>query len=228
MNFSRVFWDIYGLIRMSSHRFLREGLDVSCLPFERIPGYYTKILCQRRITELHTDGIWETTIPTENFYLEPEFRCCESELRSRRLKGRWSIKKQANIASQVEFFERDIIDQNVTKTSRKIFFSPIDYPTHYDSVFLPDSFKNKFIQRFEGFDKEVLSKFPKVHNHVLEDIMRKLKTVYDRSITKQFNFEEMAKCKSVTDKLDLLRDEKFKHVFGFNSTEFVTNQTKVI
>lgn len=110
MNFSRVFWDIYGLIRMSSHRFLREGLDVSCLPFERIPGYYTKILCQRRITELHTDGIWETTIPTENFYLEPEFRCCESELRSRRLKGRWSIKKQANIASQVEFFERDIIE----------------------------------------------------------------------------------------------------------------------
>ena len=112
--------------------------------------------------------------------------------------------------------------------TRKIFFSPIDYPTHYDSVFLPDSFKNKFIQRFEGFDKEVLSKFPKVHNHVLEDIMRKLKTVYDRSITKQFNFEEMAKCKSVTDKLDLLRDEKFKHVFGFDSTEFVINRTKVI
>jgi len=128
----------------------------------------------------------------------------------------------------LDFFERDIIDQNVTKTSRKIFFSPIDYPTHYDSVFLPDSFKNKFIQRFEGFDKEILSKFPKVHNHVLEDIMRKLKTVYDRSITKQFNFEEMAKCKSVTDKLDLLRDEKFKHVFGFDSTEFVINQTKVI
>ena len=58
--------------------------------------------------------------------------------------------------------------------------------------------------------------------------MRKLKTVYERSTTKQFNYEEMAKCKSVTDKLDLLRDEKFKHVFGFDSTEFVINQTKVI
>ena len=128
----------------------------------------------------------------------------------------------------LDFFERDIIDQDVTKTTRKIFFSPIDYPTHYDSVFLPDSFKNKFIQRFEGFDKEVLSKFPNIHSHVLGDIMRKLKTVYERSITKQFNFEEMTKYKSVTDKLDLLRDEKFKHVFGFNSTEFVINQTKII
>ena len=58
--------------------------------------------------------------------------------------------------------------------------------------------------------------------------MRKLKTVYDRSISKQFDFDQMAKCKSVTDKLDLLRDEKFKHVFGFDSTEFVINQTKVI
>lgn len=110
MNFRRFLWDIYGLLRISSHRFLSEGLDVSCQSFESIPGDYKNTLRQRTISELSLDGIWEATIPSDNFHLEPNFDCCKSEFKSRRLKGRWSIKKHADFSSQVKFFERDIED----------------------------------------------------------------------------------------------------------------------
>lgn len=110
MKLRRVFWDIYGLIRISSHRFRREGLDVSCVPFKSIPGLYRNILHQRGISELCVDWIWEATIPSDDFYLEPELSCCESEFRSRRKKGRWSINKHADFSSQLRFFERDIVE----------------------------------------------------------------------------------------------------------------------
>jgi len=52
----------------------------------------------------------------------------------------------------LDFIERDFIDTELEKETRTLFFSPIDYPTHYDSAFLPDLFKEKFRKRLEGLN----------------------------------------------------------------------------
>ena len=64
-----------------------------------------------------------------------------------------------------------------------------------------------------------------VSSYVIEDIMNKLDTVYKRSISKDFKYEEMAKCKDITDKLDKIRKEKFDDTFPYfkNSNDFITN-----
>ena len=117
----------------------------------------------------------------------------------------------------LDFIQRDFIDKNISKESRKLFFSPIDYPTYYDSVLLPDRFKSKFKTRLEGFELELEK--TKVSDGVIQDIIGKLNTVYRRSISRDFNYKEMTKCKEMTDKLDNIRKEKFKDIFGYETFE---------
>jgi len=128
----------------------------------------------------------------------------------------------------LDFIERDFIDKEAFIGARTLFFSPIDYPTYYDSVFLPDRYKDQFKERLDNFDVELNS--TGVSKYVLDDIMDKLNTVYKRSISKDFNYEEMAKCKEVTDKLDEIRKEKFSDVFTYyvNSDDLTTNLTTIV
>lgn len=126
----------------------------------------------------------------------------------------------------LDFIERDFIDKQVAKGSRTLFFSPIDYPTHYDSVYLPTKFKDKFVQRLEKFNLELQK--TGISDFVVKDIMQKLNVVYERSISKDFDLQQMTKCKSVTDKLDLLREEKFKDIFGYDSTELIVDTKSLI
>ena len=128
----------------------------------------------------------------------------------------------------LDFIERDFIDKDAFKGSRTLFFSPIDYPTYYDSVFLPDQFKVKFAQRLEGFQSELQK--TGVSPYVIKDLMGKLDTVHKRSISTDFKYEEMAKCKDMTDKLDKIRKEKFNDIFPYykNSNDFITNIKTVI
>jgi len=123
----------------------------------------------------------------------------------------------------LDFIERDFIDKEAFIGARTLFFSPIDYPTYYDTVFLPDRFKVKFAERLRGFKSELQK--TGVSSYVIEDIMNKLDTVYKRSISKDFKYEEMAKCKDITDKLDKIRKEKFDDTFPYfkNSNDFITN-----
>ena len=128
----------------------------------------------------------------------------------------------------LDFVERDFVDTTMFKGSRTLFFSPIDYPTHYDSVFLPDKYKLLFRQRLEGFQAELLKKG--VSKLFAKDIMYKLDLVYKRSLTKNFDYEQMAKCKSITEQLDVIRKEKFNETFGYfkNTNDLITNIQTVI
>ena len=128
----------------------------------------------------------------------------------------------------LDFIERDFIDKEAFIGARTLFFSPIDYPTYYDSVFLPDRYKDQFKERLDNFDVELNN--TGISKYVLDDIMDKLNTVYKRSISKDFNYEEMAKCKEVTDKLDEIRKEKFSNVFTYyvNSDDLTTNLTTIV
>jgi len=119
----------------------------------------------------------------------------------------------------LDFIKRDFIDKELDKGTRTLFFSPIDYPPHYDSVFLPNKFKVKFKERLEGFESEL--KKTGVSNRVIEDLISKLNTVYRRSISKDYNHKEMSECKSLTDRLDKIRQEKFFEVFGYATSEFI-------
>jgi len=118
----------------------------------------------------------------------------------------------------LDFIERDFIDKEAFLGSRNVFFSPIDYPTHYDSVYLPTRYKNKFKNRLDNFHKELEK--TGITKEVLDDLMNKLKIVYERSISKTFNLDKMKKCKDITDKLDIIRKEKFEDVLTyFDSTK---------
>ena len=69
----------------------------------------------------------------------------------------------------LDFIKRDFIDKEAFLGARNIFFSPIDYPTHYDSVYLPTRYKNKFKNRLDSFDKELRK--TGISKYVLDDIM---------------------------------------------------------
>ena len=123
----------------------------------------------------------------------------------------------------LDFIKRDFIDKEAFLGARNIFFSPIDYPTHYDSVYLPTRYKNKFKNRLDSFDKELRK--TGISKYVLDDITNKLKIVYERSISKSFNLQQMEECKKITDKLDIIRKEKFEDVFPyFNSSKDLITQ----
>ena len=123
----------------------------------------------------------------------------------------------------LDFIKRDFIDKEAFLGARNIFFSPIDYPTHYDSVYLPTRYKNKFKNRLDSFDKELRK--TGISKYVLDDIMNKLKIVHERSISKSFNLQQMEECKKITDKLDIIRKEKFEDVFPyFNSSKDLITQ----
>jgi len=119
----------------------------------------------------------------------------------------------------LDFIKRDFIDKELDKGTRTLFFSPIDYPPHYDSAFLPNKFKVKFKERLEGFESELRK--TEVSNRVIEDLISKLNTVYRRSVSKDYNHKEMSECKSITDRLDKIRKEKFFEVFGYVTSEFI-------
>jgi radical SAM protein with 4Fe4S-binding SPASM domain len=128
----------------------------------------------------------------------------------------------------LNFIERDFIDKDAFKGSRTLFFSPIDYPAYYDSVYLPDRYKEAFSKRLSNFGKE-LDKTG-ISSYVREDILEKLDTVYKRSITKDFDINQMTECKIMTDKLDKIRKEKFDNVFDYyeSSDDFIRNSNSMI
>ena len=129
----------------------------------------------------------------------------------------------------LDFIDRGYLDTNSpVNESAKVIFSPIDYPAHYDSVYLPDRFKVMFGKRLEGFNRELLDKG--VSRLFANTIMYQLELVHKRSLTKEFDHLQMAKCKSITDQLDKIRKEKFYEIFDYykNSNDFVTNIKSII
>lgn len=99
--------DVYALFRIISHRFLKSGLDVSCVPFSEIPGGLEIALRPLEKSQLAFANFWQATIPSESFFLDPIAQCCQPEFDSRKSKGRWSIKSGLDIEAQIGAFERD-------------------------------------------------------------------------------------------------------------------------
>jgi len=107
MKLSYFLLDIYSLFRIVSHRFLKTGLDVSCVPFSEIPGNIAITTRPLEKSKLSLSNLWEATIPSEEFFVDPISQCCQPEFISRKSKGRWSIKPSLDIESQITVFEQD-------------------------------------------------------------------------------------------------------------------------
>lgn len=112
----------------------------------------------------------------------------------------------------LEFIKEDILDTRIHPKQKTITFVPITQPSYYNCQFLPKWVKDKFKLRLDTFESE-LQQF-NCDSYFIEEIMKKFKDIYDRSISLDFNIKEMEKLKSFTDRLDVLRSEKFEDVFG--------------
>ena len=109
--------------------------------------------------------------------------------------------------------------------------TPIYYPSgkphmgHAYSSIIADIFAR--FKRLEGFNRELLDKG--VSRLFANTIMYQLELVYKRSLTKEFDHLQMAKCKSITDQLDKIRKEKFYEIFDYYKNSngldpYITNQ----
>lgn len=95
----------------------------------------------------------------------------------------------------------------------RVIFSPIFYPHHYDCRFLPDRYKVEFNRRLQNYDEELRQKgLPEFY---IKMLVEKLTHVYNISTTKSFNHEHMSECVDITEKLDILRKEKFSDIFHY-------------
>ena len=112
----------------------------------------------------------------------------------------------------LEFIREGIIDTTIHPKQITMTFVPITQPSYYNCQFLPKWVKDKFKNRLESFQNE-LRQFD-CDEYFINQMMEQLNNVYKRSISIEFNLDEMKKLKSFTDKLDVLRNEKFEDVFS--------------
>lgn len=123
----------------------------------------------------------------------------------------------------LDFIDRDFIDSTKPESgNRTVFFSPITYPTHYDCKFLPQRFKNQFKKRLTTFENELKKRG--TDKDFNREIIHKLNTVYNTSISGKYSHKEMQTCKEYTDKLDTMRKESLKDIFPYfnSSVDFIT------
>jgi MoaA/NifB/PqqE/SkfB family radical SAM enzyme len=111
----------------------------------------------------------------------------------------------------IEFIKEGILDTHQHQKQITITFVPITHPAYYNCQFLPKWVKDDFKKRLDTF-KDELSEF-KCDKFFLNEIMEKLQSIYKRSISVEFNLDEMKELKTYTDKLDILRSEKFDTTF---------------
>lgn len=109
----------------------------------------------------------------------------------------------------VEFIKRDYVDiGEPTGDRRSLIFNPIDTPPHYDSKYLPTSFKIAFKDRLDRFGNE-LTKLG-CSNFFIKEVMGIMTNIYNRSISEEHNIEIMQKCIDITLQLDNIRNEDIK------------------
>lgn len=112
----------------------------------------------------------------------------------------------------LEFIREGILDTKIHKKQKTITFVPITQPSYYNCQFLPSWVKDEFKKRMDTFESELLE-FD-CDSYFIKQTMDKFKDIYNRSTLVDFNLAEMEKLKSFTDKLDVLRSEKFEDIFG--------------
>ena len=112
----------------------------------------------------------------------------------------------------LKFFNEGILDKERHEKQITMAFSPITQPNYYNCQHLPNWAKNKFKLRLSTFRNELEN--IDVSNEVCDMIMRDLQNAYDRAIETPFNLEQMKVLKSSTEKLDVIRKERFEDVYG--------------
>ena len=114
----------------------------------------------------------------------------------------------------IDFIKREYVDYLEPFQGNKLmYFSPISFPRYYDSRYLPNKFKQQFLNRLQNFTHELIEVgAPPLY---INDIMVKLTQVYNRSLEKDFDSKEMEECRVLTLELDKLRSEKFEDTFGY-------------
>lgn len=119
----------------------------------------------------------------------------------------------------LDFIERDFVDYGKPFHGNMLaHFSPITYPNCYNCEYLPDRYKHQFKKRLDNFHTEL--KAAGASDWFVDDMIGKLKIIYNRSIEQEFNYKHMLELKTITEELDRLRKEKFEDIFPyFNSTE---------
>lgn len=114
----------------------------------------------------------------------------------------------------LDFVEKGYLDIGEPTLGRKsIVFNPIDTPFHYDSKFLPDSFKKEFRLKLE----ELPGKLQKLNcsEFFITDVVNKFKNIYTRGQGSEFNYDAMEKCISITNQLDKIRKENIEETIPY-------------
>lgn len=117
----------------------------------------------------------------------------------------------------IDFIRRGFVDYKKPFYGNKLMhFSPISFPKYYDCMFMPDKFKKQFYDRLVNFHEELA--IEGASEFFINDIIPKLGSVYNRSLTNSFDHQQMLECKVVNEELDILRKEKFNEVFPYFPT----------
>ena len=111
----------------------------------------------------------------------------------------------------IEFIKEGILDTTMHDKQITVTLVPITQPSYYNCQFLPSWVKRDFKLRLDNF-KDELNNFD-CDEYFIKEIIKKLKSVYDRSMDIDFNLDEMLELKSYTNKLDKLRSENFNTTF---------------
>lgn len=91
-------------------------------------------------------------------------------------------------------------------------FSPVTEPSYYCATIVPENHKNDFLNKLNKFGFE-LSEL-NVNEHLKQDIINKLNTVYDFITSKDHDKIEYENFLMITEKLDQIRDEDHKEVYN--------------
>jgi len=130
----------------------------------------------------------------------------------------------------LEFLKEDLTDKDFPDHGRynlrEILFSPIYRPQNLDCSYLPSTFKKRYFQRLQNFGQE-LDKIG-THEKVKQDLIGKLKSVYEHSIQNQYSRSIMESFVRDTVRLDEVRKEKFNDVFdGIDLFNDYTNDSLI-
>lgn len=118
----------------------------------------------------------------------------------------------------LEFMKNDLLDYKTFNhgSSPSLVFNPITYPPYYDCKFIPTRYKNYFINRSSKFNYEL--KKLGACDAFIEYIQSKFIPIKNHITSEEFNQNNMNEFVSITDRLDVIRKEKFSNTFKYYSS----------
>jgi hypothetical protein len=107
----------------------------------------------------------------------------------------------------VYLFEHNLFNRNQFKKRTLIEFSPVTEPNYYSVTILPEHIKEEYNEKLIVF-LNILDNM-NIEKEIKEDLIKKLKMVYEFSKSKPHNIDEYQKFKIINNKLDQIREEDF-------------------